>query len=171
MRSRRTLLAVPVATAVALAGACGGPGGRPGSGPADRPTAAEVKAGRTFTLAIGGTARVPEAGLTVTLRDVRNDGRCPSDVDCAWAGDATVVVAVTETGRSPATREHELHTVTRAPSADGDGPADGEERVRDDRLVRLGGHVLRLVGLGPARKSDAAVDRDAYRGRFVVESG
>ncbi|GAA3960225.1 hypothetical protein GCM10023085_48440 [Actinomadura viridis] len=163
---------MPVATAITLAGACGGAaGGRPGSGPADRSPTAEVKPGRTFTLAIGGTARLPEAGLTVTLRDVRNDGRCPSDVECYWQGDATVVVGVTETGRSPAAREHELHTVMRAPARGGDGPADGEGRARDDRLVRVGGHVLRLVGLSPSRKSDAAVDRDAYRGRFVVVAG
>lgn len=50
------------------------------------------------------------AGVKVGFREVRGDSRCPADVQCVWAGDATVVVMVSPgAGAGPST-ELLLHT-------------------------------------------------------------
>ena len=46
----------------------------------------------TVTLAVGESRAVN--GVTVKLVEVRNDSRCPSDVQCAWAGNAELAIEV-----------------------------------------------------------------------------
>jgi len=45
---------------------------------------------------------VDDGRLTVGFQDVTEDSRCPTDVQCAWAGEATVVLRLSEQGRDPA---------------------------------------------------------------------
>jgi len=61
------------------------------------PAAAAVtsQVGQTFQLKPGQTARVGSEGLLVGFRGVASDSRCPTDVQCVWAGDAEARVPVT----------------------------------------------------------------------------
>jgi hypothetical protein len=52
------------------------------------------------SLGIGQTAQIQEEALTVQLVEV-NDSRCPPDVRCVWAGQATATLLVFQSG-SPA---------------------------------------------------------------------
>ena len=52
----------------------------------------------TVTLA-AGESRVVN-GVTIRFAEVRNDSRCPSDVQCAWAGNAELAI---EVGAEPLT--------------------------------------------------------------------
>ncbi len=52
------------------------------------------------SLGIGQTAQIREEALTIQLVDV-NDSRCPPDVQCVWAGQATATLLVFQSG-SPA---------------------------------------------------------------------
>jgi hypothetical protein len=49
--------------------------------------------GERIELRVGETTRVGLDGLQLTFRGVSADSRCPSDVQCVWAGDATVNLA------------------------------------------------------------------------------
>lgn len=77
----RTLTAV---LGIGLA-ACGG------SGPSG-PDLGIEEPPRTVTLALG--AQVTVRGAVIRFDQVRNDSRCPTDVQCVWAGNAEVLLVV-----------------------------------------------------------------------------
>lgn len=53
-----------------------------------------VRPGEQFQLKYGQTASVPAAGLTVTFKDLGEDSRCPEGALCVWAGNARVIVTL-----------------------------------------------------------------------------
>jgi len=46
------------------------------------------------TLSVQYGAQVQHSDLSVTLTDVLDDSRCPSDVECVWMGNARVVLTL-----------------------------------------------------------------------------
>ena len=52
---------------------------------------APVTLGEPFTLALGRSATISANNLTVSFDAVIDDSRCPNDVECFWAGEATIV--------------------------------------------------------------------------------
>jgi len=58
----------------------------------DEPTG--PKPGEEFTLAVGEKATLEAVGATVRFVGVPADSRCPSQVECVWAGDGAVVLAI-----------------------------------------------------------------------------
>jgi len=62
-----------------------------------------VTLGAPFTLRPGMTATLEDDGTLIRFDGVENDSRCPRDVVCIRAGDATVVLTVTPIGGAPAT--------------------------------------------------------------------
>ena len=54
--------------------------------------------GQPFTLALGREAVLPEADLVLRFADVLEDSRCPTQVNCVWAGQARILVGVIEQG-------------------------------------------------------------------------
>jgi hypothetical protein len=98
--SRRRLRLFTLLVCGFLFAACGG-----------SPTAADGPAFRldqSFDLRAGETASLSSGDLTVTFESVPADSRCPVNVTCVWAGDATVQLRA----RSDAAAEGrpELHT-------------------------------------------------------------
>jgi hypothetical protein len=53
---------------------------------------------QAFTLAIGDSIIFQPAGLTIEFVEVKSDSRCPADVVCVWAGEATVHIKSTTQG-------------------------------------------------------------------------
>jgi hypothetical protein len=75
------------------------------------PTAADgtvVHLGQSFDLTAGETASVSGEDLTVTFESVPADSRCPVNVTCVWAGDATVQLRARKD--AAAEGRPELHT-------------------------------------------------------------
>jgi hypothetical protein len=70
---------------------CGGGSGLDGQPRTSLPTRSVIL-GQEFTLRVGQDARLEAEGLTVTLRMVPDDYRCPEDVVCGWEGNARVQV-------------------------------------------------------------------------------
>ena len=62
-----------------------------------------VNATRTVTLALGQNIFVKEHQLNLTFDKVLNDSRCATDVQCIWAGNATVAVTAMTTTSRPQT--------------------------------------------------------------------
>ena len=60
-------------------------------------TPGEVKAnlGEELSLGIGQTARITGQDLTISFQKVTEDSRCPRDVTCIWAGQASCSVRLT----------------------------------------------------------------------------
>jgi hypothetical protein len=56
-----------------------------------------VRLGQAFELSLDQTATVESENLELRLIGI-NDSRCPSDVQCAWAGEVTTTVTVTKGG-------------------------------------------------------------------------
>ncbi|MFV2173279.1 hypothetical protein ACFHW2_20715 [Actinomadura sp. LOL_016] len=136
------LLLAGAALGAALVG-CGDAEAKPPPEARDR----TVRAGQEFTLAPGGTARLPD-GFAVEFLGVAQDGRCPRDVQCVWEGDATVNVEITAAGASPVVRE--LHTGRRSATR-----------------TTVGGHTVGLLGLAPAARQ-GGVPAAEYRARLTI---
>lgn len=71
-----------IAGLLALGVACGG---SDVTGPSRR-----VALGQSFELRVGETATIGEELLVVGFSGVTSDSRCPVDVVCVWAGEATL---------------------------------------------------------------------------------
>jgi hypothetical protein len=108
-----------------------------GAGPLDR----EVG------LREGERTAVDGGRLTVGVKDVPSDSRCPADVVCVRAGEATVVLTLEARGRAPA--EDTLQT------------AAGND------AVAYGGYRVQLLDVDPKPRSGGSPP-EAYRVRLRI---
>ncbi len=69
--------------------------------------AAEITPGEPFRLAMGEEMGLPAEDLTVHFSSVESDSRCPTDVNCFWAGNAAVEVRLSRGGEE---RSVTIHT-------------------------------------------------------------
>lgn len=124
-----------------LAGvACAGSGAAVGS---SSPAATKVVAiGQDFDLAPGQTAVVDGGALSVTFVKVAQDSRCPTGVQCVWAGDGAVSLTAStpSAGKDTVT----LHT-TLTP-----------------RAKKVGPYEIGLVGLKPYPKQGSTIPPATY---------
>ena len=67
---------------------------------------AEVLPGREFELELGQAVRIAGTDLNVSFVAVEQDSRCPADVTCVWAGDASVNLRLLGTGCDTLMRLH-----------------------------------------------------------------
>lgn len=84
---------------------------------------------------------VGKGGIKVGFVELVEDARCPTDVQCVWAGNAKIKIRVTKGGRS---KVLELNTSER-----GAGPA-------------YGGYRFALKELTPELRSNVRINRNAY---------
>ncbi|UGT42309.1 hypothetical protein LTV02_02470 [Nocardia yamanashiensis] len=107
--------------------------------------------GSRFTLAPGIPVRLDDGRLTLRLVEVPSDSRCPVDVTCVWAGEATVVLTATIAN---ADTRLELHS-----------PAN----ATPDAAV--GDYQVRLLALHPEPRSKQPVAQSEYRVDLIVTRG
>ncbi|HYN01237.1 MAG TPA: hypothetical protein VE359_02205 [Vicinamibacteria bacterium] len=96
----------------------------------------------TFDLRAGTSTQVEGTDLEVRFEGVRNDSRCPPDVKCISAGDATVALRLAGGGKDATT--YELHT------------------PRGQKEAEHGSYVVSLVGLGPPPASSRQTSAEDY---------
>jgi hypothetical protein len=111
------------------------------------PTAPSVPLNQQFTLAPGEAASIETTSTTLQFLRVSGDSRCPADVVCIQAGDATVHVRATGDGSS----EFELHTGDRSRAA-----------------VVYNGLRVELVTLQPYPFSSRTISPGDYRATLTV---
>jgi hypothetical protein len=80
-------------------------------------------------------------GLKIAFVELIEDSRCPTDVDCIWAGNAKIKVRVTKNGRS---KVLEL------------------EMIADGMAPNYGNYRLKLKDLTPKLRSNVRINRNAY---------
>jgi hypothetical protein len=62
------------------------------------PAQVQVNLDKEFKLAIGQMAVVKGENLEIKFVEVTGDSRCPTGVECIWAGEVSCLVEVTKTG-------------------------------------------------------------------------
>lgn len=62
---------------------------------------APIQLNQPFTISINQPVLFSEKGLTLTFQKVLEDSRCPSHVQCAWAGQARISISVSQTDQAP----------------------------------------------------------------------
>lgn len=60
-----------------------------------------VQLGQEFKIRVRQTAAIPIESALITFVKVTEDSRCPSGVQCAWAGQAKLVINVALSGGGP----------------------------------------------------------------------
>lgn len=113
------------------------------------PATSVVALGQDVILAPGKVVEIETSGARLSFESVTNDSRCPSDVQCVWAGNATARVRVW--GGTGAPRTVELNTTVEPKQAEVDG------------------YVLRLVALTPGPVSTTKINQADYRLTVRVE--
>ena len=103
---------------------------------------------RDFEVAGGSSAQVDGTDLVIRFEAVPNDSRCPVDVQCITAGDATVALRVEGGGAEAQTIE--LHTLD------------------EPREAAHGGYVVALVILRPRPVSTGPTPLGKYRATLRV---
>lgn len=105
------------------------------------PVSAEV------TLAPGETKSA--GGISLTFDRVIGDSRCPTDVTCAWEGDADLLFRLSAAGEPPS--EVHLHTTRREATG-----------------VTYAGRRVTLVGVTPAPNSQREIAPGDYRATVAI---
>lgn len=114
-------------------------------------TAVQVQTSREFDISAGQEAHVQGTAIVVRFRSVSNDSRCPSDVQCVWAGNAVVGLTLSQ-GDGPTT-EASLNTTL------------------EPQLTKFAGHTIKLVGLKPVPQSGKPIANGAYVATLEVNPG
>jgi hypothetical protein len=109
-----------------------------------------VRLNKEFTLSEGRRVTLKGTNLWITFVAVESDSRCPSDVNCVWAGNAAVQVQVNSGRRS---KTLTLNT--------GRGAAFPSE-------IEFKGYRVKLVNLNPYPRSDRKIPADGYAATLLV---
>lgn len=104
--------------------------------------------GKEFTIKVGEQVVIQEAGLKISFSVVKEDSRCPTGVNCIWAGNGKIVVKVSKTGKKAA--DVQLNT--------GIEPRNGRYQDYD----------IKLIGLDPYPKENVGIKRGDYVATLVV---
>jgi hypothetical protein len=107
----------------------------------------EAELGRPFDLKPAEVAKIE--GLQITFEAVSEDSRCPTGMQCMWAGDAAATFTLQ---KPPAAAVHStLHT-----------------NGRFERQTEFEGFVVRLEDVKPYPKEGMTIAPDDYRATVVV---
>jgi hypothetical protein len=111
---------------------------------------AEVVLGKEFTIDFGQTIEIKSENLKIQFLNVLDDSRCPSDVQCIWAGQAKVVLDIHKDDQK------NLGNYEFVVSA-GDSPVQNRE-----------GYSVKLVRLEPYPVSTKTIEKSEYKINLIV---
>ncbi len=121
----------------------------PEGGPSAALRARTVALGQSFEMRVAETVHVSGESLTVRFDAVPEDSRCPTGVQCVWAGNARVAVTLAKTGQPSASLSLNTNLEPRSGS------------YLD--------YTIELLGLAPYPSSKGgAISQSQYRATFVV---
>jgi len=110
--------------------------------------ASVVAVGDDVVLTPGKTVQVGTDGVRLSFESISSDSRCPTDVQCVWAGNAAARVRVW-VGTSA--RLVDINSMV------------------DPKQAQVDGYLLRFVALTPDPVSTTKIDPAAYRLTVRVE--
>ena len=107
----------------------------------------EVALSHEFKLKVGQEVKVHEAGIKVSINAVVEDSRCPTGVQCIWAGNGKVSVRLSKDKREAVSVE--LNTT-------------------EPKSSTYEGYEVRLVRLDPYPKDGSTISKDDYVATLMV---
>lgn len=107
--------------------------------------------GNAFELNVGESAIIDTTRYRVRFEEIRDDSRCPEGVECAWAGEAEIILSVLTPAQD---------TVLLAANA---GTSAAAQPIGD-------GYFLRVLQLRPPARAQEEIPMDEYVVRMVVSA-
>lgn len=117
-------------------------------GPEPAARVKEVALDQEFDLRFGEQALIEHERLRISFSSVAEDSRCPTGVQCIWAGNGKVVLRLSKARRRSASMS--LNTGV------------------DPRQSSYRGYEVRLVGLNPYPKEGVRIRKREYVATLVV---
>lgn len=111
-----------------------------------------ARIGREFKIKVGRTLTFKGEVLRLRFERVASDSRCPTGVECVWAGNAEVLIEVSAGG---ARGKRTLSLNTNA----------GQERAGEAQYRR---YTVKLVGLSPYPQSARKIRPGEYTATLLV---
>jgi hypothetical protein len=111
-----------------------------------------ARVGREFKIRAGRTVTFARENLRLRFVRVAQDSRCPTGVDCVWAGNAEVLVEV------GANKRRVGETLRLNTNASPERPAEGNYR----------GHTVKLIGLSPYPRAARKIRQGEYTAALLV---
>jgi len=103
-----------------------------------------------FKLPVKATASIPRAGILFTFKSVLQDSRCPTGVECFWAGEAVILVNIVIRGVDYG--DYKLSTYP----------------VSASNIVTVGGYSFQFNDLWPYPVYKSPIDPKSYVGYFII---
>jgi hypothetical protein len=108
-------------------------------------------------LSAGQTATVTDANISITFLSVSSDERCPSEIECAASGPATIHLSIRD--GNGAISEEILQTFT-----DSNGLAPTMEFEGIKRSVLVDNYLIKVIGVLPYPKNrSSSIKGSEYR--------
>lgn len=127
------------------------PSGTPSPTPLESGGVLPVQVDQPFSISIDQTAQLEESELNIIFKEVLEDSRCPSNVECAEAGQARILIAVYQTGQPAAALE-----------------MNSNPPLKQD-VVTYGEFQIRLLTLDPYPEDiDQKIPMETYQATFIV---
>lgn len=106
--------------------------------------------GVAFSLHVGETAVLKGTGTRITFNKVTQESRCPTDVVCVWAGDASIDISL-----SPEQGAAESRVLTlSSPNSE----------------ARIGDLIIRFTGLAPYPSTPGPIAPRRYIAELLIRS-
>lgn len=110
----------------------------------------EVELNKEFNLQLGDSAILANKGLVIKFKSVSEDSRCPIGLRCFWAGNATVVLELKNSGA-------DMHTVEL-------------KTYLDPKYVEFSDLIIILNDLNPYPMQDEIINPPDYVAKLVVKN-
>ena len=110
----------------------------------------KARAGQEFAIKVDQQVKLEGADLALKFVGVGQDSRCPSNVNCVWAGDAEIALELVQ---DKCTTALKLHTHT--------GPSTSNEG-------KVGGFRVKLVKLDPYPHTERKISPSDYVATLLV---
>lgn len=111
------------------------------------PQTQNVLLDETFNLKVGEKVYIDSIGLVATFLNVKEDSRCPSDVECVWEGDVAIEINIV---------------------LDEKNRGNFELNRSNLHKVSFGGYYLKLIELNPYPSSPDPIPLASYNAKFKI---
>jgi hypothetical protein len=120
------------------------------------PEAITALANTEFSLSVGQTVSITDAGLSITLFSVSRDERCPREIECAASGPVTINLSIRD--KSDVISEKTLQTFT---DVTGIAPTMEFEGIKSS--VSVDDYQIKIVGVLPYPKDrSSSIEASEY---------
>lgn len=109
----------------------------------------EAQTVRQVRMRVGTEKKVARTDLRIKFAKFIEDSRCPTDVDCVWAGNAKIQIKVT--GKRGTSKTFEINTNLQP------------------QAVTFDGYEIKLIELTPKPASNIRINPNGYTASFEVK--